>query len=257
MIHLVSGNLLEAQTEALVNTVNCVGVMWKGESVELEQENTLPEKCRSCRGTNAGSIHSGCPFCADARFEESILCDLNRSVQDLGAFQCGAYRPGLVLVGESERNQSTSPPKSKMPSGRDRFQDTVRTQREKFSLLLGRQSLERQPDEVFADLKYHLAWNVIHRRPAFVEGNEYAAFFQEIFREYDESGGTLVRLLSLCTDHIHVYLECDVDRSVEDVILDIKQLSEDALLARFPNLKDRFFPEGDVWDPAYFVGTVG
>jgi hypothetical protein len=29
MISLVSGNLLEAQTEALVNTVNCIGIMGK------------------------------------------------------------------------------------------------------------------------------------------------------------------------------------------------------------------------------------
>ncbi len=133
----------------------------------------------------------------------------------------------------------------------------VRTQRKKFSLLLARQGLERQPDEVFVDLKYHLAWNVIHRMPAFVDGTEYAPFFKKVFQEYDESGGTLVRLVWLCTDHIHVYLECDVDRSVKDVILDIKQLSEDTLLDRFPNLKERFFPDGDVWDMAYFVGTVG
>lgn len=231
--------------------------MRKGESVELEQENTMPEKCRSCRGTKAGAIHSGCPFCMDAQFQESILCDLNRSVQYLGEFQCGAYRPGLVLVGESERKQTVNPPKSKTPSGRDKFQDMVRTQREKFSLLLDRQRLERQPDEVFAVLKYHLAWNVIQRRPAFAEGTDYSAFFQKVFQEYDESGGTLVRLVWLCTDHMHVYLECDVDRSVEDVILDVKQLSEDALLDRFPNLKDRFFPDGDVWDMAYFVGTLG
>ncbi len=37
MIHLVSGNLLEAQTEALVNTVNCVGVMGKGIALRFKQ----------------------------------------------------------------------------------------------------------------------------------------------------------------------------------------------------------------------------
>ncbi len=30
MINLTKGNLLEAHVEALVNTVNCVGVMGKG-----------------------------------------------------------------------------------------------------------------------------------------------------------------------------------------------------------------------------------
>ena len=37
MIRLVSGNLLKAQTEALVNTVNCVGVMGKGIALQFKQ----------------------------------------------------------------------------------------------------------------------------------------------------------------------------------------------------------------------------
>lgn len=37
MIRLVSGNLLEAQTEAFVNTVNCVGVMGKGIALQFKQ----------------------------------------------------------------------------------------------------------------------------------------------------------------------------------------------------------------------------
>jgi len=37
MINLVSGNLLEAKTEALVNTVNCVGVMGKGIALQFKQ----------------------------------------------------------------------------------------------------------------------------------------------------------------------------------------------------------------------------
>lgn len=37
MINLKSGNLLEAKTEALVNTVNCVGVMGKGIALQFKQ----------------------------------------------------------------------------------------------------------------------------------------------------------------------------------------------------------------------------
>ncbi|MBN2126631.1 MAG: transposase [Deltaproteobacteria bacterium] len=193
----------------------------------------------------------------DAKFQEGILCDLNRSVQDPDAFQCGACRPGLKVVGEPEGIEPLRSPQSKSPSGEARFQEEIRAQREKFTLALGRQRLESQPDEVFADLRYHLAWNVIYRRQAFGDGAEYSVFFRDVFREYSGSRGTFVALLWLCADHIHVYAECDVDRSVEDLGLGIKRFSEDAFLARFPDMKDRVFPEGDVWDPAYFVGTVG
>jgi len=37
MIRLTSGNLLDAGAEALVNTVNCVGVMGKGIALQIKQ----------------------------------------------------------------------------------------------------------------------------------------------------------------------------------------------------------------------------
>lgn len=37
MIRYTTGNLLEASTEALVNTVNCVGVMGKGIALQFKQ----------------------------------------------------------------------------------------------------------------------------------------------------------------------------------------------------------------------------
>ena len=41
MIELVTGNLLTADVEALVNTVNCVGVMGKG--LALQFKRSYPE----------------------------------------------------------------------------------------------------------------------------------------------------------------------------------------------------------------------
>lgn len=45
MIHLTSGNLLEADAEALVNTVNTVGVMGKG--IALMVKEAYPENFRA------------------------------------------------------------------------------------------------------------------------------------------------------------------------------------------------------------------
>ena len=41
MLNLKRGNLLEEKTEALVNTVNCVGVMGRG--VALQFKRAFPE----------------------------------------------------------------------------------------------------------------------------------------------------------------------------------------------------------------------
>ena len=53
-----TGNLLDAKTEALVNTVNCVGVMGKG--VALMFREAFPENCRSYRAAcKAGELRPG------------------------------------------------------------------------------------------------------------------------------------------------------------------------------------------------------
>lgn len=58
MIELTTGNLLEANAEALVNTVNCVGVMGKGIALQFKQ--AYPDNFRAyehaCR---AGEIQLG------------------------------------------------------------------------------------------------------------------------------------------------------------------------------------------------------
>lgn len=58
MIELAKGNLLECEAEALVNTVNCVGVMGKGIALQFKQafpENTKAYE-RACR---ANELHPG------------------------------------------------------------------------------------------------------------------------------------------------------------------------------------------------------
>jgi len=47
MIELATGNLLEAETEALVNAVNVVGVMGKG--LALQFKRAFPENFRAYR----------------------------------------------------------------------------------------------------------------------------------------------------------------------------------------------------------------
>ncbi|MGH2347333.1 MAG: macro domain-containing protein, partial [Chloroflexota bacterium] len=61
MIECMRGNLLEAHTEALVNTVNCVGRMGKGLALQFKQ--AFPENFRlyaqACR---EGAVRPGCMF---------------------------------------------------------------------------------------------------------------------------------------------------------------------------------------------------
>lgn len=57
MIHYVKGNLLESKAEALVNTVNIVGVMGKG--IALQFKEAFPENFLNITILPKGSITLG------------------------------------------------------------------------------------------------------------------------------------------------------------------------------------------------------
>jgi len=58
MIQITRGNLLEADTEALVNTVNTVGVMGRG--VALQFKRAFPENFRAYRSAcERGEVRIG------------------------------------------------------------------------------------------------------------------------------------------------------------------------------------------------------
>ncbi len=64
MIELVRGNLLEANTEALVNTVNCVGVMGKGIALQFRQ--AFPENFkRYKKACDLGEVKPGTMYVFD------------------------------------------------------------------------------------------------------------------------------------------------------------------------------------------------
>lgn len=61
MITYTTGNLLEAKTEALVNTVNCVGIMGKGIALQFKQAypDNYGQYARAC---HAGEVQPGSMF---------------------------------------------------------------------------------------------------------------------------------------------------------------------------------------------------
>ena len=61
MISLVSGNMFDRQVDALVNTVNCVGVMGVGVALQfkLRYPEMFQDYVRRCRG---GLVRPGQPY---------------------------------------------------------------------------------------------------------------------------------------------------------------------------------------------------
>ncbi len=223
----------------------------------MPSTNELPAKCMECNKSTVSRIHRKCRFCDKLEFEESVLCDLNRCVQEKSDFECHAFQPILKLVGPSKNKvpgiKKGSAKEIKIKS----FLGLLQSDKIKYERALALQKLGRDPDEVYVRLKYHLSWNVSRRRVVFSPANEFIDFVHGTFLSCSELTGEFVDLLYLAPDHVHLYMESGGELSIEKVVNKIKLFSNTAVLEKFPLMRDKLGGNTEIWDEAYFVETIG
>ena len=225
----------------------------------MSPELQLPEKCRGCAKSKGSSPSEKCDFCGKTDFPESILCDLNRSVQTPGDFTCHAFLPMLKSVTPI----SLVPEKIEQPKQPERsqrtedFQKIIFSEKFKYEKAFALQKLDKDPDFVSVNLKFHFAWNTVHRRPLFKPENKYFGFVYDTILRCSEVIGGFSTLIWLAPDHVHVYVESDGEESPDTLLNRMKEYSEKEILKEFPNLLEGIQPGMSLWDEAYFVETVG
>jgi REP element-mobilizing transposase RayT len=119
------------------------------------------------------------------------------------------------------------------------------------------QKLKDDPDAVLINIRYHLAWNVIHRRSSFSDPEKAFKIIDEALFECGLSVSSFVSLLWLAPDHLHIYVESDGEKSVETITQEIKGLSEPLILAEGSAKIPKMSTSNDLWDRAYFAETIG
>jgi len=218
--------------------------------------NKLPSECRECAKSKISNIHQKCHFCSDLEFKESVLCDLNQCIQDEADFRCHAFQPILKLVSTSENGtteQKDATPKRNNTKSYLRLLDSDKM---KYERTLALQKLGRDPEGVYIQLKYHLAWNVKHRTPVFNPTSRFIDFVHDTFLKCSELAGGFVTLLYLAPDHVHFYVESDGELSIDEMVHRIKRFSNDAIVEKFPSVRDKLGGNTEIWDEAYFMETV-
>jgi len=213
-------------------------------------------KCQKCVKSSGSIIHGKCNFCQDLEFQEGVLCDLNRRIQDPAAFKCYAFRRILKLAGLPSQKLPTLSNNLRDRSQQSRFQKLLDSNKIKYQRAMAQQKLGREQDGVFMELKYHFAWNVMYRKPVFARPANMFDFISDTFSNCSELIGAFVSLLWLAPDHLHLYVESDGGNSIETIVQEMKPLSAAAILAQFPDLKASLDAESDLWDKAYFVETI-
>jgi len=219
--------------------------------------NELPAKCRECAKLRGLNIHGKCGICCMLEFEQTVLCDLNRCVQDEPDFECHAFQPILKLAGSSENKSSGFDNNTPRDKKKRSFLKLLHSDKIKYERALALQKLSSNPDSVILNLKYHFVWNVSFRRSVFSPANDFIDFVSDNFLKCSELAGGFVCLLYLAPDHVHLYVESEGDISVEEIVHRIKQFSRNAILEKFSFLREQLGENTGIWDEAYFAETVG
>ena len=212
-----------------------------------------PQLCRKCDARDGRTIPHRCDLCTDLAFDERVLCDLTRSVRNCEDFACHAFRRlsrSRLSSVRSIDDRSDDQKSPTTPFGVDAY-------RLKYREVLAIQRLRIDPDSVSVDLKYHLAWNVAHRKPIFDRSSDNRVIIDEVFVACGDSIGGSASVLWLAPDHIHVYFESDGEKSIETVVKVLKRVSLQGLRARHAPEVSSSRKNGVVWDKAYFSETIG
>ena len=155
----------------------------------MTSQNELPPKCRECAKLKVSNPHKKCRFCSELEFEESILCDLNRRIQDEEDFRCHAFQPILKLVNASENRTKDRQNALTKRLKKKSFLELLNSDKIKYERALALQKLGRDPDGVYVQIKYHFAWNVTHRMPAFNPTSHFIDIVHNTLLEYSERVG--------------------------------------------------------------------
>ncbi len=225
--------------------------------IELEKtssQNHFPEKCLACAKSSKPLISAGCRSCRDLDFQEEVLCELNRSTQDSGFFECHAFQPSLKLVASSGRETRMAPRANSVGITSERLLDSDKI---KYQRALALQQLARNPDDIIIDIKYHFAWNVIGRRPAFAAPESMIDYIGNVVATCGEAVGGLAYLHWLAPDHIHLYVESDGEVSPDNMARELMRQTEVAILERYPDLIASTDAGAGLWGDAYFAETMG
>jgi len=223
----------------------------------LNTSDNLPEKCLSCANNYAEAVHKKCKFCQDLRFSESLLCHLNRCVQDSDKFICHAFRQKLINVNKPLAGKASADVAPADSFRADKIKKLLESDKAKYKKALALQRLQRDPDGVYLELKYHFVWSVMCRRPVFEKSADCFDFISDLFLTCGDMVGGYAQLLWLAPDHVHIYVVTDGRDSVETVIRKLKQHSGKAIIDQFPEVAKKISNKKRLWDKAYFSETIG
>ncbi|WP_422662083.1 IS200/IS605 family transposase [Oligoflexus sp.] len=104
------------------------------------------------------------------------------------------------------------------------------------------------------NIGYHIVWSTKYRRKV-IEGaveTRLKSLFQEIARDFEFES----KEMEVMPDHCHVFVSCHPKISPSDIVKCLKGITAGKLVQEFPVIRKKLWA-GHLWNPSYYIGTVG
>ena len=105
------------------------------------------------------------------------------------------------------------------------------------------------------NIKYHIIWCVKYRKKVLSE--EISKDLYGILKTTaKENGFSVLEVQVGEMDHVHCFVSAPPSLSISDIVRLLKGTSARILMQNYPNLH-KFLWKGHLWNPSYFVETIG
>lgn len=105
------------------------------------------------------------------------------------------------------------------------------------------------------NVNYHIVWSTKYRRK--VLNSKIEARLKEILIEVSKDKGFIIHEMEVgeC-DYIHLFVSAHPKLSISYIAKMMKGISGRLLLREFPEIEQKLW-NGELWNPSYYVETIG
>ena len=105
------------------------------------------------------------------------------------------------------------------------------------------------------NINYHIVWSTKHRRKVLTPNIENR--LKEILINVGKEKGFEIAEIEVGTeDHVHVFVSAIPKISISYIAKMMKGISGRLLLKEYPELSKKLY-KGELWNPSYYVETIG
>lgn len=113
--------------------------------------------------------------------------------------------------------------------------------------------LQRNRNSVY-QIGYYIVWCTKYRKQILTD--QVAEDMQELLTKIAADNNFIIESMEVMPDHIHLFVTATPNHLISSMIKALKGVSARYLFKKHPNLKKQLWG-GHLWNPSYYVGTVG